>query len=151
MAEDEQDCLVLKSLEIAHRASLIALREAEQDLQAKGQDGDQIDLDLGPNEARNARDDELDSLRSEINSLRSSIVITEDDNTPMYQRVSIHNNRLSQLLVNDQRRLSSRWSLTLSPDAVTEYIEAASASNLLPAAEEDEQRFAPPKLLRGLK
>ena len=151
VAEDEQDCVELKSLEIAHRASIIALQEAEQNLEAEGQDGDQFGLGLDPNEAPNARDDELDSLRSEINSLRSSIVITEDDNTPMYRRASIHNNRLSQLLINDQRRLLSRWSLTLSPIAVAEYIEVARASNLLPAVDEDERRLTPPNLLQDLK
>jgi len=124
---------------------------AEQDLEAEGQDGDQFDLGLDPNEVRNARDDELDSLRLEINSLRSSIVITEDDNTPMYRRASIHNNRLSQLFINDQRRLLSRWSLTLSPIAVAEYIEVARASNLLPAADYDDQRLTPPNLLEDLK
>ena len=124
---------------------------AEQDLEAEGQDGDQFDLGLDPNEVRNARDDELDSLRLEINSLRSSIVITEDDNTPMYRRASIHNNRLSQLLINDQRRLLSRWSLTLSPIAVAEYIEVARASNLFPAAGDDDQRLTPPNPLEDLK
>jgi hypothetical protein len=125
LSQEDEDRAVLESLQISHHASLIALQEARYEAA-------EIELEHGAFDSREPRsdkgeqpDDEIETLRAEISSLRSSILIPDDydddDNDPkflQFQRAAEHSNRLSRLLLQDETRLSHRFSRISLPDLV---------------------------------
>src|SRR5436190_3937383 len=138
IAEDEQDYTMLESLELAHKASLLELQEAQDQFQEEAQEEARepsgIESNTPPKDdfvteksqdgplwsgegsvGDTATDDFVYSIREEIKSLRSSRSGSYSFNsTHIQEQVVRHSERLSELLYHDQTRISGRRPQTLS-------------------------------------
>lgn len=58
----------------------------------------------------------LRMARGDVNSIRSSLKSTFDQQESLQARISLHSQRLSMLIAEDHKRLSQRWSRPLDAD-----------------------------------
>lgn len=122
--EDELDCAKLQDLQLEQRMSLLKVQELGPE---------DIELPPSPTSARQSwglsnkesafpvEKGYVSALREEIATLRRSRTVYETDPEKVRDRVARQSNRLSQLLVQDQRRISRRWSQSLPESRMSIY------------------------------
>jgi hypothetical protein len=129
--EEERDCLILESLELAMQSTLKEL----EDISKYSQETYEYPFDeLSKNILENEKDEWLDiqSLQKEITTLRSyrisqGFIQNDQDDIDTAKR---HNSRLSVLLQDDQTRLSNRWSQYVNSVSARRYVELISNSRV---------------------
>lgn len=152
IAEDEQDSYLLESLELEQQASLINLREAERTLLEEEEEevenkeeeeeypytevtqaastGTQTDARgglSGENAGNMTNDGFIHHLRDAIESLRSTHT-TFYSVESTFNRLSRYSERLSGLLVEDQNRISQRWSQSIPEVRLSHTLETQGSS-----------------------
>ncbi|KAF2028542.1 hypothetical protein EK21DRAFT_113709 [Setomelanomma holmii] len=136
LAQDDQDRMLLRSLELDCRTSLISLEQAESQyeddiassLAEHGQSTTSATLAGFINEQTpsvqtdtvrgtiSASFDLVSIERDEVQSIRSSLSRSSTfDSLRLQAQVTRHNHRLSRAMEADQTRLSQRWSTILPP------------------------------------
>jgi hypothetical protein len=150
VSEDEQDCVLLENLRHSQRKSLRRLETMNPETEAAEHISEQPGSDsILSDEAENSDEEwaviednpqplshiDVRLLRDEISSLRSSrssFHLTDPET--IRSRISQTSNRLSQLLVEDQIRISKRWSRTL-PESRLSWIQDLALEQSAPASE----------------
>jgi Leucine-rich repeat (LRR) protein len=130
--DEENDISLLRSLELEHRASMIDLEETEQQYHEASsraseeptppgtsdilpRDNETLFENVPPHITKPWFDSLFGSAREEIKSIRSSLSRSSIFDAHHIQgQVSQQSERLSLLMVEDQHRISQRWSATLS-------------------------------------
>jgi hypothetical protein len=144
--EDEQDCSFLEKLRKSQTESLIRLENLDPEIEAKEQsppesgssspssyhdrnispDDDWAVIEESPVPLSKNRISELQQEIGSLRSSRSSFYFADPDT--IRSRVSRSSSRLSQLLLDDQIRISKRWSHTL-PESRLSWIQDLSSEH----------------------
>jgi hypothetical protein len=127
--EDERDCVKLQGLQLEQRMALLKVQEL---------DPENIELPPSPTGAEQSfwgstskeavfpvEKGYVSALREEIATLKRSRTVYDTDPEKVRDRVARQSNRLSQLLLQDQKRISRRWSQTLPESRLSLYHDFA--------------------------
>lgn len=135
--EDEMDCAKLQDLQLEQRMSLLKVQELGPE---------EIELPPSPTGAGQGfwgsskeaifpvEKVYVSALREEIASLKRSRTVYETDPQKVRDRVAQQSNRLSQLLLSDQKRISRRWSQSLPESHMSMYTNFAAEKSLSPTS-----------------
>jgi hypothetical protein len=121
--EDERDCAKLQGLQLEQRMSLLKVQEMSPG---------NIELPPSPTGSGQSfwgkkdatfpvKKGYVSALREEIATLKRSRTVYDTDPDKVRDRVARQSNCLSQLLLQDQKRISRRWSQTLPASRLSFY------------------------------
>ncbi|TID21970.1 hypothetical protein E6O75_ATG10763 [Venturia nashicola] len=136
--EDEMDCAKLQDLQLEQRMSLLKVQELDpEDIELPSSPTGAGQGFWGSSSKESAFPVEkgyVSALREEIATLKRSRTVYETDPEKVRDRVARQSNRLSQLLVQDQRRISRRWSQSLPERRMSMYSNFAAARSRSPTS-----------------
>jgi hypothetical protein len=127
--EDEKDCAKLQGLQLEQRMSLLKVQELDSEnnelLPSPTGTGQNFMSSPSRESAFPVGKGYVSALREEIATLKRTRTVYDTDPEKIRDRVARQSNRLSQLLIQDQKRISRRWSQTLPESRLSLYHDFA--------------------------
>ncbi|QDS71725.1 hypothetical protein FKW77_008684 [Venturia effusa] len=133
--EDEMDCTKLQALQLEQQMSLMKVQElGPEDIELPPSPTGAGQGIWGSPKAFPVEKGYVSALREEIATLKRSRTVYETDPEKVRDRVSRQSNRLSQLLLQDQKRISRRWSQSLPESRISMYSSFTAEKSRSPAS-----------------